>query len=68
MHKRDLQGHPNKLMNIHVDFIGRRVESIHDGHLLFYNQPSWTDIYVVGHLNKGEGFPTIVNKLKVGNG
>lgn len=46
---------------------GKRLESKVDG-LRFYSKPSWSDKYVVGHANKGVGFPTIVRKLKVGNG
>jgi len=36
--------------------------------LRFYNKPSWSDKDVVGTVNKGIGFPTIVKKMKVGNG
>ncbi|WBX80616.1 N-acetylmuramoyl-L-alanine amidase [Virgibacillus salarius] len=51
-----------------ASYIGKRVESKHAGQLRFYNKPSWSDKYVVGYLKKGYGFPTIVAKLKVGNG
>ncbi|MBV1135753.1 N-acetylmuramoyl-L-alanine amidase [Listeria monocytogenes] len=34
--------------------------------LRFYNKPSWSDKDVVGTVNKGIGFPTIVSKVKVG--
>ncbi len=44
-----------------------RVESKVNG-LRFYNRPSWDDKDVVGIVNKGVGFPTIVKKVKVGNG
>lgn len=44
-----------------------RVESKVNG-LRFYNKPSWDDKDVVGRVNKGIGFPTIVEKIKVGNG
>lgn len=68
VYKRDLQGYYNELTDTLASFIDRRVESIHNGRLRFYKQPSWSDKHVVGHLEKGEGFPTIINKLKVGNG
>ncbi|WBX80110.1 N-acetylmuramoyl-L-alanine amidase [Virgibacillus salarius] len=51
-----------------ASYIGKRVESKHNGNLRFYSKPSWSDKYVVGHLKKGYGFPTIVDKVKVGNG
>lgn len=50
------------------NYIGKRVESIHDGQLRFYNKPSWKDEDVYGYLTKGIGFPTIIDKIKVGNG
>lgn len=34
--------------------------------LRFYNKPSWADKDVVGTVTKGSGFPTIVDKVKVG--
>jgi hypothetical protein len=49
-------------------YVGRRVESIHNGQLRFYSRPSWSDAHVAGTVNRGIGFPTIVRKLKVGNG
>lgn len=49
-------------------YIGKRVESIHNGSLRFYNKPSWSDQDVYGHLTKGIGFPTILEKLTVENG
>ncbi|MFC7063014.1 N-acetylmuramoyl-L-alanine amidase family protein [Halobacillus seohaensis] len=49
-------------------FIGRRVESIFDGELRFYNQPSWSDTDVVGYLKKGYGFPEITARVPVGGG
>jgi hypothetical protein len=49
-------------------YVGRRVESIHNGQLRFYSRPSWNDRDVAGTVNRGIGFPTIVRKLKVGNG
>ncbi|CDQ39565.1 N-acetylmuramoyl-L-alanine amidase [Virgibacillus salexigens] len=51
-----------------ANYIGKRVESKHNGNLRFYSKPSWSDKYVVGQLKKGYGFPTIVDKLKVGDG
>src|SRR5699024_454524 len=44
-----------------------RVESKVNG-LRFYNKPSWADKDVVGRVDKGIGFPTIVKKVKVGKG
>lgn len=44
-----------------------RVESKVD-ELRFYSKPSWKDKDVMGHVDKGIGFPTIIEKLKVGNG
>ncbi|EGC1348078.1 hypothetical protein H8530_002670 [Listeria monocytogenes] len=35
--------------------------------LRFYNKPSWIDKDVAGTVNKGIGFPTIVEKIKVGD-
>lgn len=48
--------------------IGKRVESIFKGTLRFYNQPSWRDQDVYGQLQKGQGFPEIIEKIKVGSG
>ncbi|MEO2284936.1 N-acetylmuramoyl-L-alanine amidase family protein [Bacillus licheniformis] len=48
-------------------FIGKRVESKVNG-LRFYAKPSWSDKDVVGHANKGQGFPYILSKHKVGDG
>lgn len=45
---------------------GKRLESKTNG-LRFYNKPSWADKDVVGKVNKGSGFPTIVSRHKVGN-
>ena len=47
---------------------GKRVESIYPGKLRFYNKPSWQDQDVFGYLTKGQGFPTMVEKIKVGTG
>lgn len=49
-------------------YVGKRVESIHNGNLRFYARPSWKDKDVVGYVKKGYGFPTIVSKVKVGKG
>lgn len=46
---------------------GKRVESKTNG-LRFYSKASWSDSNVVGHVDKGVGFPTIVSRHKVGNG
>ncbi|MCY8532555.1 N-acetylmuramoyl-L-alanine amidase family protein [Bacillus vallismortis] len=35
--------------------------------LRFYSKPSWEDKDVVGTVNKGIGFPTVVEKVKVGS-
>ncbi|ENL8761334.1 N-acetylmuramoyl-L-alanine amidase [Listeria monocytogenes] len=35
--------------------------------LRFYGKPSWSDKDVAGTVNKGIGFPTIVEKIKVGD-
>ncbi|WP_396583184.1 N-acetylmuramoyl-L-alanine amidase family protein [Bacillus sp. SG20033] len=35
--------------------------------LRFYSKPSWEDKDVVGTVNKGVGFPTVVEKVKVGS-
>lgn len=48
-------------------YVGKRVESKVNG-LRFYNKLSWSDKDVVGHVNRGIGFPTIVSKHKVGKG
>ncbi|EGT1437837.1 N-acetylmuramoyl-L-alanine amidase, partial [Listeria monocytogenes] len=34
--------------------------------LRFYSKPSWADKDVAGTVNKGIGFPTVVEKVKVG--
>jgi len=44
---------------------GQRVESIHPGKLRFYKNPSWKDKDVFGYLTKGQGFPTMIKKVKV---
>jgi N-acetylmuramoyl-L-alanine amidase CwlA len=49
-------------------YIGKRVESIHNGNLRFYSRASWSDKYVAGYLKKGCGFPTILEKIKVRDG
>lgn len=76
------QGHANGLIEIfNLDqnkgtkpvpkpkdnFVGKRVES-KINNLRFYNKASWSDKDVVGRVNKGIGFPTIVRKVKVGKG
>lgn len=57
----------NKPQATTSSYKGKRVESKVNG-LRFYNKPSWADKDVVGHVNKGIGFPTIVSKIKVGKG
>lgn len=49
------------------NYVGRRLES-KVNNLRFYNKASWSDSDVVGRVNKGIGFPTIVRKLEVGKG
>ena len=49
-------------------FLGRRLESKHDGQLRFYKTPSWKDDDVYGFLTKGQGFPRILDKISVGGG
>ncbi|UOQ95550.1 N-acetylmuramoyl-L-alanine amidase [Halobacillus shinanisalinarum] len=46
-------------------YIGRRVESIYQGDLRFYNQPSWSDSAVAGYLQYGYGFPNILDRVLV---
>ena len=46
--------------------ISGRLESKVDG-LRFYVRPSWEDKDVAGVVNKGYGFPTIVEKISVGS-
>lgn len=48
-----------------VDFSGKRIESLVDG-LNFYDGPRWEN--PVGKVNKGIGFPIILDKLKVDDG
>jgi N-acetylmuramoyl-L-alanine amidase CwlA len=47
--------------------VSGRIESKVNG-LRFYNKPSWEDKDVIGHVDKGYGFPTILSKHKVGIG
>lgn len=55
-----------KIVNKKKTTKGKRVESIYDGELRFYTKPSWKDADVFGHLKKGQGFPTILEKVQVG--
>lgn len=48
-------------------FTGKRVESKVEN-LRFYDSPSWEDKDLVNTIDKGIGFPTIVARIKVGNG
>jgi hypothetical protein len=50
------------------NYLGKRVESIYDGELRYYNKPSWKNEDVYGRLTKGMGFPTIIDKVRVGKG
>ncbi|WP_217588719.1 LysM peptidoglycan-binding domain-containing protein [Lentibacillus saliphilus] len=54
--------------NSKPSYVGKRVESKHNGTLRFYSKASWSDSHVAGHLKRGYGFPTIVSKVKVGSG
>ncbi|EXJ23351.1 N-acetylmuramoyl-L-alanine amidase [Alkalibacterium sp. AK22] len=49
-------------------YIGRRLRSVHEGKLRFYSKPSWQDKDVYGYLNKGLGFPVVMEKIPVGRG
>lgn len=46
----------------------KRLVSHYPGKLRFYNKPSWEDADVFGHVTMGQGFPTVLNKVKVGRG
>ncbi|GGF17171.1 hypothetical protein GCM10010954_14790 [Halobacillus andaensis] len=46
-------------------YVGRRVESIYEGELRFYSQPSWDSQAVAGYVQKGYGFPRIVDRVMV---
>ncbi|WP_309507397.1 N-acetylmuramoyl-L-alanine amidase family protein [Sediminibacillus dalangtanensis] len=46
-------------------YAGHRVES-KVNNLRFYNRPSWSDAHVVNTIDKGIGFPEILDKVKVG--
>ncbi|MFB1051601.1 N-acetylmuramoyl-L-alanine amidase [Paraliobacillus sp. JSM ZJ581] len=48
-------------------YIGKRVESIVDN-LRYYYQPDWSDRFLVNTIDKGIGFPEIIDKLTVENG
>lgn len=51
----------------HGDFTGKRVES-KVNNLRFYSRPSWSDAALVNTIDKGWGFPEILDKVKVGSG
>ncbi|WP_164670976.1 N-acetylmuramoyl-L-alanine amidase family protein [Virgibacillus doumboii] len=48
-------------------YVGKRVES-KVNNLRFYNKPTWSDDGLVNTIDKGWGFPEIVDKVKVGSG
>ncbi|MCZ0701785.1 N-acetylmuramoyl-L-alanine amidase [Natronobacillus azotifigens] len=48
-------------------YIGRRVESKVD-QLRYYATPSWEDKALVNTINKGVGFPKIIDRISVGKG
>lgn len=49
-------------------YSSKRLVSHHPGNLRFYNKPSWEDKDVFGSVKKGQGFPVVVKKMKVGRG
>lgn len=57
---------PSQKPSMASNYKGRRVESKVNG-LRFYSKPSWSDKDVVGTVNKGYGFPTIMSRHKVGS-
>lgn len=50
------------------EFSGKRLVSYYDGKLRFYTKPSWEDKDVFGYVTKGQGFPTVLEKVSVGRG
>lgn len=52
------------------NYAGKRVESIYRGNegLNFYSKPSWDASDKVGVVPYGIGFPTVLDKVKVGSG
>lgn len=46
-------------------YVGRRIESIYEGELRFYSQPTWGNEAIAGYVQKGYGFPRIVDRVKV---
>ncbi|WP_371068447.1 N-acetylmuramoyl-L-alanine amidase [Sediminibacillus sp. JSM 1682029] len=55
----------NKNSKNQQTFAGHRLESKVDN-LRYYNRPSWSDAHMVNTIDKGIGFPEIVDKVKVG--
>jgi hypothetical protein len=53
---------------VSTEYIGKRVESIYKGAegLDFYSRPTFNDAYRAGTLKYQYGFPTILQKLRVG--
>lgn len=51
-----------------IGFSGKRLVSHYDGKLRFYTNPSWEDKDVFGYVTKGQGFPTVLEKVSVGRG
>lgn len=47
--------------------ISKRLVSRHPGKLRFYNKPRWHDKDVFGYVTKGQGFPTVVKKMREGS-
>ncbi|WP_121605606.1 hypothetical protein [Virgibacillus sp. Bac332] len=47
--KKMCKGKPSKPK---ASYIGKRVESKHNGQLQFYKKPSWSDKHVAGYLKK----------------
>lgn len=50
------------------EYAGRRLVSHYDGKLRFYSKPSWEAKDVFGYVTKGQGFPTVLEKMTVGRG
>ena len=50
------------------EYSGKRLVSHYDGKLRFYTKPSWEDKDVFGYVIKGQGFPTVLEKVSVGRG
>nr|WP_275576988.1 N-acetylmuramoyl-L-alanine amidase [Thalassobacillus pellis] len=65
---KDFIRHTERRASPLAGILGRRVESVHHGHLRFYDKPSWEDKDVAGVIPNGYGFPDILEKVTVGSG